>query len=121
MFVYKPAAQQVWRGKASAEGDKVVPFPDDSNLCQIIPALMEKDRFRTGPFFASLNNLLITLPIYYFTASKLKKFDCLEKLPIDLKAFVGQASAEIQKSLTRMYWISYFALMNKAWQGICNV
>lgn len=108
-------------GRASAEDDKVEPFSDDSSLCQIIPALIEKDRFRTCPLLASLNNLLITLPVYYFTESKLKKFDCLEKLPIDLKAFVGQACAQIQKSLTLMYRISYFALMNKTWQGICNV
>lgn len=121
MFVYKPAALQVWCGKASAEDDKVEPVSDASSPCQITPGLIEKDRFRTCSHFASLGNLLITLPAYCFTGSKLKKFDCVEKLPIDLEAFVGQAFEQIQKSLTYTYWTSFFALMNKAWQGICNV
>jgi len=103
MFVYKPATPQVWCGKASAEDDKVKPVSDASSLCQITPGLIQKDRFRNHPCFANLDNLLITIPVYYFTESKLKKFDCMEKSPIDLKAFVGQAFEEIQKSLIYMY------------------
>ena len=89
MFVYKPAALQVWHGKASAENDKVEPVSDASSPSQITSGLIEKDRFRTFSYFASLGNLLITLPAYDFTESKLKKFDCMEKPPIDLKASVG--------------------------------
>lgn len=106
MFVYKPAALQVWCGKASAEDDKVEPISDASSLCQITPGPIEKDRFRTCPCFTSLDNLLITLPAYYFTESKLKKFDWMKKPPIDLEAFVGQAFEQTQKPLTYMYWTS---------------
>lgn len=79
------------------------PVSDASSPCQITPGLIKKDRFRTCSHFASLGNLLITLPAYCFTESKLKKFDCVEKLPIDLEAFVGQAFEQIQKSLTYTY------------------
>ncbi|KAK2530614.1 VPS10 domain-containing receptor SorCS1 [Columba guinea] len=38
-----------------------------------------------------------------YNEAKLKKFDRMEKLPIDLEALVGQAFEQIQKSLTYMY------------------
>lgn len=75
------------------------PVSDAPSPCQITPALIEKDRFRTCPCFASLDSLLITLPTYYFRV-QLKKFDRMEKLPIDLEALVGQAFEQIQKLMT---------------------